>query len=306
LYRRRFTIGCGTVDANSSNSLSVPRRGIVIGAAILNCALSWFGPAAYAQDDEPAPDTSLEFTLTPGVWLCRLRGDSTLGPAAPSVSFDQTLQLENHEPAFDFEASVLRGEKWKLDVSGFYFETEARGTINTDTQFGNVSLANGDAFEASFQMVSVAVQFGAWRRQPYCIGANADGTECRVALRAGPVIGLRDVYVEQHVESELGGDSANGEWLIPFAGLQLEIRYNLPDSAPLLRSFTIDGGATIGPALGGDGGRMTQLHAGITGYFSQNFAIGFGYRLLELDAENGDYEFNGGLQGLFLYASVRF
>jgi len=34
--------------------------------------------------------------------------------------------------------------------------------------------------------------------------------------------------------------------------------------------------------------------------------VSFGYRLLELDVENDDYKFSGGLQGLFAGLSITF
>jgi len=74
----------------------------------------------------------------------------------------------------------------------------------------------------------------------------------------------------------------------------------------MLDSITIDSKLLIGTLFGEDGGSMWSLQTGIVLQFSQNVAGYFGYRLQELNAEDGNYTFNAGLQGLFVGGEIRF
>ena len=51
---------------------------------------------------------------------------------------------------------------------------------------------------------------------------------------------------------------------------------------------------------------MWHARVGLTHYFNRNIGVYFGFRLVDFNVENGDYELEGGLQGLFIAATVRF
>jgi hypothetical protein len=61
-----------------------------------------------------------------------------------------------------------------------------------------------------------------------------------------------------------------------------------------------------GPAFGGDCGMVVTLRAGMRLWLCQKSSLDFGDRLLESSVESDDYEFEGGLQGLFLSGTIRF
>ena len=44
----------------------------------------------------------------------------------------------------------------------------------------------------------------------------------------------------------------------------------------------------------------------MTASITKNFGLMIGYRLVELDVEDGDYKLDGGLQGLFFAGSLQF
>ena len=54
------------------------------------------------------------------------------------------------------------------------------------------------------------------------------------------------------------------------------------------------------------GGTMASVQAGLSIDFTPSIGGVFGYRLQELGAEDGDYAFNAGLQGLFIGGEIRF
>ena len=86
----------------------------------------------------------------------------------------------------------------------------------------------------------------------------------------------------------------------------LELNYRPEERIPGLALFRIQAAVAGGPAFGGDGGGMWQVRAGITVGFTEMLGVMIGYRLVELNVDNGPYTFNGGLQGLFLAGSLRF
>jgi len=303
---RLFTIGCRPVNWNARilKRRNIARRrrwAMTFGISALIAPLA-------AQGAPPAEDSSLEFTFTPGVYVTRLAGTSRLGPspAARSLTLEDAFNLDATETPFNLEVGMVKNGLWELDFSGFDFSTENSGAFAGHEQFGSLSLNPGDRFNAEFDLTSFAAEFTYWPWAAYRIGEMRPGGECHVTLHAGPSAGVRYFNIEQSVEvPTVGRDSGKGEWLVPFAGLQFEMRYE-PPSAPLIHALEIDAAFGVGPALGGDGGFMAQLRAGITLYFTPNFGAGFGYRLVQLDAENGDFEVDASLQGLVFHAIVRF
>ncbi len=49
-----------------------------------------------------------------------------------------------------------------------------------------------------------------------------------------------------------------------------------------------------------------SLRAAATVYVTDALGLQLGFRLVHVDAEDGDYELDAGLQGLFLGVSLRF
>jgi hypothetical protein len=51
---------------------------------------------------------------------------------------------------------------------------------------------------------------------------------------------------------------------------------------------------------------MWSVRATATVYVTEQVGLEFGFRLLHLDVEDGDYELDAGLQGLLLGVNLRF
>ena len=262
---------------------------------------------AYAEDGDG--DHSFEFTFTPGVWLTRLNGSASLGnsPAAADISFEDSFDLDDLETAFSGELSLLIDDQYQVEVRGLHFSTDSSGVFEGDTQFGDLAISDGDAFDASLELTTVAAEFSVWLWQPYCIGKTADGRDCHLSLRAAPLVGVRYFHVDQSLEvSGIGNQSAEGDWIAPYAGLQMQLYEDLPVSFPILDGFEIGAGGGVGLVVNEDIGTFIDLRVGMTAYFCPSFGLGVGYRLLHLDAEDDDYAFDGTLQGLFFFGKVRF
>jgi hypothetical protein len=248
--------------------------------------------------------TSLEFQLTLGAWFPRLGGDVTLG-SGDSISLDlePDLGLDDSETAFNLELQTRFAKGWQIDLSGFDFDTDSDSVFEGTAQYGALSLNPGDAFTSTFDMTSVSVGLSNWWFRPFSRGED----DSRVDLWLAPGVGFRWIDVDQSLEIPgEGSESAGGEWLSPYISIEMLFRYDVAPSFPIVDRLEISGRAEIGPALGGDGGIASHIRATITAYVTENIGVSFGYRLLEVDVENDDFELSGGLQGLFAGVSFTF
>ncbi len=283
---------------------------------------------APAEADRPAAETSpaadlasrtpdaedLRVTLLAGVWMPRLGGTSSLGAGAPDIDLATQLQLDTWEATPNVELAICSREKWTVTISGFGFSTDSLGTFPGNATFGGLTLNNGDVYQASFDMTSVAFDIAAAVYRPFAPGSTRaaqfdnrawDGRPV-ADLRISPLFGMRWVDVDQSISS--GGLSAEGggEWAVLCGGLTIELECRPQNRVPFYSGIRLEGSAALGAAFGGDGGFEWQVRAGLTVQFTEHAGLLFGYRLVELNVENDDYSLNGGLQGLYLAASVRF
>ena len=278
--------------------------------AILSAGQGADPPAAAAL----APD-NLQITLLPGVWLPRLDGKSSLGPAGnQDIRLAAQLDLDRSEPTVNIELSIRKHERWEIILSGMDFSTDSAGSFSGNATFGSVVLNDGDPFQATFDITSVAVElsFGTYRpftrdQERVAELANRGQKDHYIAeLTVAPLLALRYVDVKQVVTSGGASEVTGGEWAGLLAGLQITLDYWPEQDIPVLQMLRLQGGIAVGPALGGEGGLMWQVRGGVTIQFTEQFGVMIGYRLLELDVETDDYALNGGLQGLFLAGSLRF
>jgi hypothetical protein len=217
--------------------------------------------------------------------------------------------LDDSEPIFRGELTVRIDDFWQVRVSGFDFSTDSAGTFVAYREFGDVTLRPGDRYRASVDLTSAAVEVGAdlftvvGDAVPSHPGREAD-------LRFTPRLGLRYAGVEQSIERVGGaGEELSGDWLAIYGGIEMRLRYEPDDGLvglPFARVLLLEAGAGIGPAFGDGSGYQWQIRAGATLEFTPNVGVMFGYRLVEFDVEDGDWEFDAGLQGLFLAATIRF
>jgi hypothetical protein len=291
---------------------------LIVGRFAISAMVAFVLAGHAAAQDEPAPEippllptppSTIEINFVPGAWLTRVNGDEQLGPspAATEIRIEEAFDLDSYEAVFNGELSITKNNFYELKFSGFDFEADSTGTFAESAVFGSLNLDPGDVFNTTFEMTSIAAEFCAWTWQPYCVGPTEGGGECRVALKAGPVFGVRLLDIDHTVEVEGEGTAiGQGEWLAPYAGFQFEIRFDVHDTVPLVDWLNFEAGGVIGPAIGGDHGLMTQMHAGFTAFFTPNIGVGVGYRLIQVDVGYDDFEFAGGLQGVFLYGMLRF
>ena len=296
---------------------------IAIAAAALAGSGQVDEPAGGAGADKPplpqAPDLSagappsLEVSFLAGVWLPRMVGTVALGGG--EIQVNNEFELNKSEATLNLELAVRKNEFWELWFGGFDFSSSATGPFRGDGQsFGSLVLNNGTQYTSDFEMTSVATDLSVAVWRPFADAhsreqgaGNRTWNGSYVAdLRFCPQFGMRYIDVDHTVTTAGGTQRAGGEWLAVYVGLLLEMDYRPRERTSWLTLLRIQGSFAAGPALGGDGGSMWQVRAGVTVQFTAALGFMFGYRLVELNVENGAYTLDGGLQGLFVAGSFRF
>jgi len=244
-------------------------------------------------DDTPA-------LMRGGAWLARLGG--TIEDGGGKINFEDNVSLRTKERVPLLEFSLQPTETLTMSLSFFDFSTSGSGTFTGNDVYGGVTFANGDAWSGSTDIQSVGMEtaWNVWK--PYESGDNA-------TLIFSPVVGLRwfgvDVKLSNDTLAQEATPHAN-TWVALQAGLEMEFRWDVRNTIDWADSVSIDAQLLIGTMLGNDGGVMASIQAGLSVDFSPNIGGFFGYRLQELNAEDGAYAFDAGLQGLFLGGEIRF
>lgn len=296
-------------DASNPRSFRHPRTTTAALALLLVSSPSAFSRQEASNLDAPTPPgPDIEVTFRPGVWLPRLGGEvAGVGPGPSALmSLDTQIDLDNLEPTFRGELAIRKDQRWDLRLDGFDFSTDVRGPFSGSGTFGSLSLSDGDPIFSELEMTSIGGEVSLWTYRPY-VEAGRTSPSGPADLRFSPIAAMRWVEVD-HVLEEIGVGrvETGGEWAAALAGVLFEIRYTPGEVLPWLHQLQIAGSGALGPALGGDGGFAWQIRADLTLSFSEHASIFFGYRLLELDVQNDEYEFQAGLQGLFAGGTIRF
>jgi hypothetical protein len=260
------------------------------------------------------PQSNLEVRLLVGAYLPRLNGDASLGTGAPELDLSTQLDLNTREPTLNVELTIRKNEIWDLTFGGFAFSTESSGVFSGSTTWGSIVLNDGDPFDASFDMTTVWAELAVAVWRPFKDGSprlKGDVNRTRdgryaTDLRFSPSLAMRYLDIGQSLASGGAQEASGGEWLGVLLGLDIALEYRPDGKVPLLDTLGIHAGLAVGPALGGDGGLMWQVRAGLTIQLIEPVGVMVGYRLVEMNVENGDYRVSGGLQGLFIAASFRF
>jgi len=252
---------------------------------------------------EPEP---FRFDVLAGVWLPRLGGTIELGSGS-SLDVEDDLDLDNSETLPLLELTVRGKGPGAIRGSGFIFSTHESGAFTGRGRWGSLTFADGDPYRASTKFDSFAIEFLWQVAHPYVRDAGGAGDD--VDMRISVVYGARYVGVTQSVtKSGVARERVDGDWIGFMIGGELDLDWEPPEGTLWIgRALRLNVGGSIGIAGGGDGGSMWSVRAGLTMDLTPNFGLMFGYRLLEMDVENGDdFTFDAGLQGLFLTTSIRF
>lgn len=238
-------------------------------------------------------------TLRGGLWMPRLGGTITDGGGA--IDFETNIDLRKRESVPVLEFQVKPVENIVMSLSFFDFSVTGNGTYQGNDTYGTMTLNAGDLWSASTDMQSVGFE-AAWQVwQPYQTGDRA-------TLSFAPIAGLRWFGVTTRLQNVTSGQevSHQNSWIALQGGLEMEFKWEIDGVHPIVDSMGISSQLLVGSMFGGDGGSMASIQATLSFYFSESVAGFFGYRLQELNAEDGNYTFDAGLQGLFVGGEIRF
>ncbi len=237
--------------------------------------------------------------LRGGVWLPRLGGTITDGGGA--VDFETNINLRNKEsvPMIEFQVEPIADIV--VSLSFFDFATDGSGSYSGNDTYGGMALANGDLWSASTDLQSVGFE-AAWEVwQPYDAG---DAT----TLSFAPIASMRWFGVKTRLENVTTAQEVTHQnsWIALQGGLEMDFRWDMSHSTDVIDAMSISAQILGGTLIGGDGGFIGSIQATLSIYFTDSIAGFFGYRLQELNGEDGNYTFDAGLQGLFVGGEIRF
>jgi len=273
-------------------------------------------------DLQPADESAFEISITPGVWLPRLGGEIELGStsAARAIDFEDELDLNDLEPTFKGELtfrSAPADDGWSVMVSGFSFDTQSSGRFEAGTprDFGSLTLHPNDPYDASFEFESFSGEFGFMaiplvNSQDRRHGPNEPAFhEPTTILRLTPHVGARYIHVRQKITrtgAMPSSESESAQWLAGFGGATVTLQFDPPPNIPLIERVKLSGTYALGPALQGGNGFIWQVRGEIGLQFTPNASLVLGYRLVEMDLDDDDFEIDGGLQGMFFAGRLMF
>lgn len=232
-------------------------------------------------------------------WFPRLAG--AISDGGGNVDLESNIILHDQEsiPAISF--SLIPVDDITTSISVFDFSTSGSGTFSGNRSFGSMTMLNGDAYEASTSITSIGWE-AAWDAgKPY---ATSEG----VSLTFAPIVGLQWYGVDSQLENVTNAQTVthNNSWISVQGGLRVSFDLNTKEFTNIFDSISLNSQCMAGFLLGGDGGTMWSVRAMVAFHVSHNFSGHFGYRLQELNAEDGSYAFDAGIQGLYLGGEIRF
>ncbi len=238
-------------------------------------------------------------TLRIGAWLPRLGGTITDGGGA--IDFETTIDLRSREDVALVEFELRPIEHLTLSLTAFDFSTSGNGSFVGNDTFGGVAFNNGDLWSGKITMQSVSVE-GAWDYwRPYPRGGDTMFT-------LSPVVGAQWYGTSVGLQNDTSALSVNHDnsWQAIYAGLRYDLGWDTRGKISWIDSFSMSAELTAGALLGNNGGSLWSVRAGAALEFTKGFSGYFGYRLREMNGEDGSYTFDAGLQGIYVGVQFRF
>jgi hypothetical protein len=237
-------------------------------------------------------------TLRIGAWLPRLGG--TVANGGGAIDLETNIDLRSREDVVLVEFELRPIEHLTLSLTALDFSTSGSGSFVGNKTFGGVAFNDGDLWsgKTTMQSVSVEAAWDYWR--PYPRGGETMFT-------FSPVIGAQwygTSFDLQNDTDALAVNSQDHSWLAVYGGLRFDLGWDTRQQISWIDSFSMGAELTTGALLGNDGGSIWAVQAGVALEFTDGFSGYFGYRLRELNGEDGEYTFDAGLQGI--YAGVQF
>jgi hypothetical protein len=134
------------------------------------------------------------------------------------------------------------------------------------------------------QSVAFEAAWDYWR--PYPRGG-------KTMFTLSPVVGVQWYGTSFDIENDSSALPVNHDnsWLAVYGGLRFDLGWDTRQQIGWIDSLSIGTEFTAGALLGNDGGSLWGLQAGLALEFSKGLSGYFGYRLREMNGEDGEVNF---------------
>ncbi|MDP7008121.1 MAG: hypothetical protein QGI78_00965 [Phycisphaerales bacterium] len=237
-------------------------------------------------------------TVRGGAWFPRLGGTITDGGV---IDLETTIDLRTRENVALIEFELRPIEHLTFSLTAFDFSTSGTGVFSGSETFGGVVFNSGDLWSADTSMRTVAaeVSWDYWR--PYPRGGDT-------MLTFSPIVGAQWYGTSFDIQNDTSALSVHQDhsWLALYGGLRFDLGWDTREQIQWIDSLSIGAECTAGALVGNDGGSLWAVKAGVSLEFTDGVSGYFGYRLREMNAEDGNYVFDAGLQGIYVGVQWRF
>lgn len=267
---------------------------------------------------DPARDSdALHFALRPALWMARVRGDTNFGGG--NFVVDDALGLDGYEATFNGELSASWGVFYEVMVDGWFFSTSASLASQVTGTFGTVNIALGDQLATEFAGASAGGEFDITLWQPFADRQTpwsaaipnqkntAAGGGYKADLRIKAIGSVRWYSASMSVNDTTSAQSDS--WalaaVMPGIGGGFDLAFDMAGRIPLVQSIRLEAAGGVGSNFT-NGQEFTFARAGLSVMFNANCGAEFGYRLENFTLDNNSANFDGGVQGLYFGANIKF
>jgi len=235
-----------------------------------------------------------------GTWLVRAKGTGSNGGSELEIGdTGSTMGLGNLEALLRGELTIGKGE-WSVRAMGTHGSWSGDGQVDSVTTWGGVPLVPGTNYASSLDMTWLAFEVH-WDH----LTLQGDGkrhTTDPIDLIFGPHIGVAWLDLDQ----SLAGVHNSGNWWSLYGGGELSMIIDLRPFTDLVRSMSVDIGASIGHTMA-DGGWFWKINGGLGLHFTPNIGVNVGYRIMEYkNLTANSVELSPSFPGLFIGLNVNF
>lgn len=268
--------------------------------------------AAAPQSGPTALDTTVRswtIRTQPYAWYVGPSGDVKIGGAGGNRAKldvdDAGLDSPRLSPGGQLDVNF--GQKWRLSVGGFHYESgDDTGVATNSGGVGDFTVSAGDVIQSKLEFWSVQAAMG-YQFVHRALGTMQSG-DPRILFDLEGFAGLRVMDAQFDINFRSGAASGNSTsasdtFYEPMIGIRSE--------AEFARQFTMDLQSSFGTGPWGSTSSWSwDIMVGGTWRPFENVGVRIGYRQLAFDLDSGDgsggLQYRGALAGLLIGIELRF
>jgi len=248
------------------------------------------------------PD-AFSLSLTPRVWYTSPSGKIQLPATSPGGQRVRVEKLNLDAPrASPYGEATFRAGDFRFTFSGAGYEVDRSGTADSAFRIGDVNVADGDVTDSQFEFSTFNLSMG-YRFYEKDFGKDRGRQAGRTVLRIEGEAGVRFYEIDISVTSGATSSGYDGSFGEIFGGVRAEMQ--------LARNFSIDG-VINGGGFADSERSVSSIDGSIAFTWRPVEGIGvqLGWRQLLYNLQDGsgdgEFEYTGGMAGLFGGVVIRF